>query len=57
MLPWLKQVDANRQKDAVHAYYDRALTLIQREVCIIVPNSKRSQNNPVSQPSLSLHAI
>ena len=57
MLSWLKQVDANRQKDAVHAYYDRALTLIQREVCIIVPNSKRSQNNPVSQPSLSLHAI
>ena len=32
MLPWFKQVDANRQKDAVHA---RALTLIQCEVCIV----------------------
>jgi len=35
MLRWLKQVNANGQKEDFRAYYDQVLTPTQREVCII----------------------
>jgi len=35
MLRWLKQVNANGQKEDFCAYYDQVLTPTQREVCII----------------------
>jgi len=48
MLRWLKQVNANGQKEDFRAYYDKALTPAQREVCRIysyrqVTNEIKSQ--------------